>query len=190
MDAEIPEPETHVVSGEVSEESSAPAEPESARAAPIDVRVLAGLEAGVVGGAAMLAWFAADSWLRREYIWRMPHLYASAFYGDRIFKASFGVVTVSGMALLLAMAGCVGILFGLMMARPKQPVRLITAALLTSMSWYWFSQVVIWRTWIPLVSLYLSPFSMVVAHVLYGLLLIRYATRVRALARALGPRSY
>jgi hypothetical protein len=188
MDAEIP----GAGSGLGGEEPPGPisvveAAPPANDAVVLPLRALAGLESGMVGGAGMLISFATDAWLHREYIWKVPHVFASAFYGDRIFRASFGFVTIAGVALLLALAGTVGILFGCLVRRPLPPLRLITMALLTSMLWYWVSQSIAWRAWIPLAQSYLAPSTMLAAHVVYGLCLARYSQRLRALARAFSP---
>lgn len=153
--------------------------------APIGVRVLAGLECGVAGGLVMLFWFLADSWLRGDFIWKVPHLFASLYYGDRIFRASFGMVTVTGIALLLVASGSVGILFGCLVARPPHIFRLAIGALVVSMCWYWFDQTVLWRHWLLLVPAYVLPSTMVVAHLLYGLVLSRYSRSLHRLGQAL-----
>jgi len=188
MDAEIPgagpEPDAGEPPGPVVVVEAAP---RSSDAVVLPLRVLAGLESGIIGGCGMLLSFAFDAWVHREYIWKVPHVFASAFYGDRIFRASFGVVTLAGLALLLALAGTVGILFGCLVRRPLPPMRLITMALVTSFAWYWVSQLILWRAWIPLAQSYLAPSTMLAAHVVYGLCLARYSQRLRALDRAFSP---
>jgi hypothetical protein len=153
--------------------------------APLGVRALAGLECGIAGGLVMLLWFLADSWLRGEFIWKIPHLFASLYYGDRIFRASFGVITLAGIALLLVAAGIVGILFGCLVSRPPHILRLSVGALVVSMCWYWFNQTVLWRHGMMLVPLYVVPSTMVVAHILYGLVLSRYSRALNRLGQAL-----
>jgi hypothetical protein len=153
----------------------------------LGVRALAGLQVGITGGLVMLFWFGLDSWLHREFIWKVPHLFASLFYEQRIFRAAFGAVTLAGIALVLAQAGAVGILFGSAVLRPPHVLRLAITALVASMSWYWVSQSLLWRHWIPLVPFYTSPYTMVVAHVLYGLCLARYGNTVNLLVRTFQP---
>lgn len=171
---------------DASEEPPAPPQPPPPPA-PLSVRALAGLEAGVLGGLVMLLWFGLDSWLHREFVWKVPHLLASLFYGQRVFRPVFGVVTLAGIALVLFQAGSVGALFACLLPRPPHPVRLVVAALTASMSWYWLSQTIFWRHWIPELPVYTSPATMVVAHILFGVSLARYGSTVETLRRAFPP---
>ncbi len=147
------------------------------------MRALAGLQVGILGGLVMLSWFGLDSWFHREYFWKVPHLLASSFYGERIFHRTFGMMTVAGMAMQLAGAGLLGVLFGMAMVRPPGFARLGLIAVLTAMSWYWASQEIFWRRWLPLLPLYTTQSSMFVAHLLYGICLAQYRARARQLLR-------
>lgn len=153
--------------------------------APLGVRALAGLEVGIVGGLLMLAWFMADAWLHREFLWKLPHLFASLLYGDDVFHARFGMITLAGISMLLVSSGSVGLAFGCLIRRPSPMLRFTVVALIVSMSWYWFTMAVVWRQWLPLFPAYVLPYTMVVAHILYGIALAQYSRVVRLLARAL-----
>ena len=85
---------------------------------------LAGLEAGVLGGAAALAMLVLTSFWRREPWWYIPNLFASMFYGAGAARAGFGMVTVSGLALHVTTSGLVGLLFGIAFGGVRSPLRL------------------------------------------------------------------
>lgn len=170
------------------EAAAPPSAPEAPRPVPaLTVRALAGLQVGITGGLVMLLWFGLDAWLHREFFWKVPHLFASLFYEQRIFRAAFSAVTLAGIALILAEAGIVGVLFGSAVLRPPHIIRLAVTALVASMSWYWVSQSLLWRNWIPLLPSYTTPATMIVAHVLYGLCLARYGNVVNTLIRTFQP---
>lgn len=152
---------------------------------PLAARALAGLQVGVIGGIVMLLWFGADAWLHREFVGKVPHLFASWFYGERVFQHRLGWITLLGLATLLGSAGLLGSGFGVALPRPPGMLRLFVFALLTAMAWYWASQVLLWRRWLPLIPLYTTPASMFVAHFLYGICLTRYPRALQALRRAL-----
>src|SRR5260370_28478857 len=74
-------------------------------------RALGGVQAGVIGGLAMLAFLAAASMLRHHVWWEMPNLIGSTFYGTRAFFSGPGRITIAGGALHVLMSGLLGILF-------------------------------------------------------------------------------
>src|SRR5260370_29278406 len=76
-------------------------------------RGLRGMEAGVVGGLAMIALLTSTGMLR-GYVWWWPaNLLGSTFYGSRAFRWGPGWPTLAGYALHIFITGVVGGLFGL-----------------------------------------------------------------------------
>src|SRR5437016_14311112 len=84
---------------------------EASKSPAILPRILSGIEAGVIGGLAMLALQAAASLLRRHVWWETPNLLGSTFYGTRAFRSGPGVVTVAGGALHLEITGLYDAIF-------------------------------------------------------------------------------
>src|SRR5258708_25273799 len=74
-------------------------------------RALGGVQAGVIGGVAMLAFLAAASMLHHHVWWETSNLIGSTFYGTRAFYSGPGRITIAGGALHLLMSGLLGILF-------------------------------------------------------------------------------
>ena len=78
------------------------------RRSPAWLRALAGIEAGILGGVAMLAWPAVSSLVDLQSIWVVPNLLGSALSGHAVLHRGFGWVTVAGLGLHLFVAGSVG----------------------------------------------------------------------------------
>src|SRR6266567_3854078 len=75
--------------------------------------VMAGVEAGVLGGLFMMAWLATLSLLQGRSIWSMPNLLASTFYGEAALRRGFRWTSLSGVALHVIVSAMAGLLFGL-----------------------------------------------------------------------------
>src|SRR5216683_2488827 len=74
--------------------------------------VMAGVEAGVLGGLFMMAWMATLSLLQGRSIWSIPNLFASTFYGEAALRRGFRWTSLSGVALQVIVSGAAGLLFG------------------------------------------------------------------------------
>src|SRR5260370_8033583 len=79
--------------------------------------VMAGVEAGVLGGLFMMAWLATLSLLQGRSIWSMPNLLASTFYGEAALRRGFRWTSLSGVALHVIVSAVAGLLFGLALPR-------------------------------------------------------------------------
>src|SRR5580704_11093329 len=76
-------------------------------------RLASGIEAGVIGGLAMLGLLVSGSLLRGHVWWEIPNLLGSTFYGARAFRLGPGMATTSGAALQFTLTGALGALFSL-----------------------------------------------------------------------------
>ncbi len=144
------------------------------RASAQVLRALAGLEAGVLGGLVMLAWLALASTLERRSAWFVPNVLGSLFYGRAALRRSFGMTTISGLALHLFVAGTIGMLFGVLVGDSRNRVRVVLLGVLAGLTWYYFSQALLWRELGVLAVLYASARSLIVGHIFYGLVLGSY----------------
>jgi hypothetical protein len=144
---------------------------------------LAGLEAGMLGGLAMLGWFFLVSLANGEPAWRVPDLLGSTFYGDRAFDGNSKMVTVSGVALHLFTSGILGVLFGLFVREMRNYFRVALLGLILGLGWYYLSYAIVWKRLNPLIPLYSSYRSMLVAHFLFGAFLGGYPRCLRVLRR-------
>ena len=73
--------------------------------------LLAGLESGVAGGLAMLAWLAAVSLWNGRSVWSIPNLLATTFYGEAALRRGFRWMTLSGLSFHLFLTGLFGMNF-------------------------------------------------------------------------------
>src|SRR5215471_2048506 len=77
------------------------------------LRMVAGIESGVLGGVFVLGWLAMAAVAQGRSAWSMPTLLASTFYGEAAIRRGLRWSTLSGVALHVTLSACVGLLFGL-----------------------------------------------------------------------------
>ncbi len=130
--------------------------------------LLAGLEAGTVGGAAMLIWYALSSAARGRSPWGIANLIAATFHGEPAMRSGFHFATLSGMALQLVIGGVVGMLFGLALRAYARRGRVLLLGVLAGVGWYYFSYSLIWRHVNPWIPLYSPDRVILVGHVFLG----------------------
>ncbi len=131
-------------------------------------RLASGIEAGIVGGSAMLGvLFCASLWDGHVW-WETPNLLGSTFYGIRAFRSGPGMATLSGLALHFVITGTLGGLFGLAFGGIQQRGRLVLLGLMASVGWYNLANVTFWPTLNPWVLVASPRPATVVSHVLLG----------------------
>ncbi len=131
-------------------------------------RMASGIEAGIVGGLAMLGILLSDSLWDGHVWWEVPNLLGSTFYGPRAFRSGLGMATLSGLAFHLVITGTLGGLFGLAFGGIQERGRLILLGLLVSIGWYNLANVAFWpklNPWVPVAS---PRPATLVSHVLLG----------------------
>jgi hypothetical protein len=131
-------------------------------------RVLHGIEAGVVGGLAMLGLLAAASMWSRHVWWEIPNLLGSTFYHSRAFYSGPGKVTLAGGALQLTISGLVGAIFGLVCGNVRSRHRLILLGTLAGVGWFYLANAVVWPRLNPMIPLYWPEPAAVLSHLLFG----------------------
>src|SRR5215470_630580 len=107
--------------------------------------VMAGVEAGVLGGLFMMAWLATLSLLQGRSIWSIPNLLASTFYGEAALRRGFRWTTLSGVALHLIMTAVAGLVFGLAVGGVASRSRVMLLGLASGMTWYFLTVGVFWK---------------------------------------------
>lgn len=142
---------------------------------------LAGLETGVSGALAMLVWLAAGSLWHRHSVWFLPNMVASSFYGPASLRDSAGIYTAVGAAMVLALYGAVGVLFGELLGRREGGFRLFCFSLIVALAVYWAVLRWFWRGANPLGHLYASDGQILMGHLLFGCFLAGYPRRLRSL---------
>ncbi|HYK59003.1 MAG TPA: hypothetical protein VEV85_06185 [Bryobacteraceae bacterium] len=131
-------------------------------------RLTRGIEAGVVGGAAMLALLVCGSLIQGRAWWAIPNLFGSTFYGIRAFRGGPAMATLSGAALHFVITGGVGALFGLVCGGIVQRTRLLFAGILVALAWHYVSQAWFWARVNPRVPAYAPEPLLMLAHVMFG----------------------
>jgi hypothetical protein len=136
-------------------------------------RLASGIEAGVIGGLAVLGVLVSESLLRGHAWWEIPNLLGTTFYGSRAFRTGPGMTTLSGTALHFTLTGAIGGLFGVAFGAIRERRRLVPLGLITAMLWYLLADAVFWPRVNPLVPLYensLHAFQPVaiLSHAIFG----------------------
>jgi hypothetical protein len=135
--------------------------------------VLAGIQAGILGGLAMLVWLAMASLWNGRSIWSIANLLGSTFYGEAAFRRGFRWPTATGLAFHFVLAAVVGIVFGFVVSGVAGRTRVMLMGLFFGLAWYYLSFGLLWNLVNKRVPLYGTGASMVLAHVLFGTFLGR-----------------
>jgi hypothetical protein len=134
-------------------------------------RALSGIEAGVIGGMAMLALLATTSLWRNRGWWEIPNLLGSTFYGVRAFRPGPNLATLAGASLQLMICGCVGALFGVLFGRVRSRRRMLLFGAFAGILWSYLADAFLWRQVNPLVTMYSGQPAAVLGHALFGVCL-------------------
>jgi len=193
MDGEFPyrdiEPITSgdppVEPAEVSEFSaSPPPEPPPIYEPPVPgpvLRLLAGVESGVIGAGVMIAWFAMDSFLESQYWWAMLNLWGASVYHNRVFSMGFGAATLAGACTHFFLHGLGGALWALAAARISNYWLHLIFSFAAAAAWYWILMNTFWPAVAPAVSRLTPLPASILAYLLFGAALSRNAYRARQL---------
>ncbi len=147
------------------------------------VRLLAGLQAGMIGGTVTLVWLMLGAWVLGEPPWLMPNLLAGAFYGDRSLTSAPGWMTLSGAALHLVECAVSAMVLAVAIPLDWGWRRGFAAALLFTLLWQGAAVVFLWRRYNPNMHYYAPPGLIWSTCVLFGLCLGPTAWLIRSLKR-------
>ena len=147
---------------------------------------LAGLEAGVLGAAAMLAVFFVAGRMNQRPAWLVLNLLATTFHGAGAYTAEFTVSTLTGLAFLFIVYGLLGAAWGLLWKdRPVKGLWMggavagyLVYLLFSSLVWKWLN---------PYFSLYSPEMQLKVAHVMWGTVLGQSPRYAASIAQVLRP---
>jgi hypothetical protein len=131
-------------------------------------RLLNGIEAGVIGGIAMLALLVSGSLWRGDPWWMPSNLLGSTFYGARALSAGPDRATLAGGALHVFMTGSIGGAFGLVCGGIPHRRRLVLLGTLAGLMWQGLADALVWRNINPLVPLYSPQPATLLSHGLFG----------------------
>ncbi len=142
----------------------------------------AGLEGGMLGALWMLASMGVISAWRQTSFWTPENLMATAFDRHAAIRGGFGLGTISGLALYLALYSLLGGLFALAVGGRLPRGRVFLAAVAGAVCWYFLSFRWLWKSLLPLVSLLHVEQSTIVGHVVYGAILGQFPVRMMSAA--------
>ena len=146
---------------------------------------LAGLEAGVLGASYMIVWLMLSSRLTGRSVWDIPNLFATTFYGQIAYQEQYFRSSLSGLALLVAICGIGGTLWGLVWRDDRQPFLMLFGAIAGLAVYFLFFDLVCPHA-NPLIPIY-APFRQIqIGYVLWGMALGRSPLYSRAIAIANG----
>jgi hypothetical protein len=146
---------------------------------------LAGLEAGVLGAIFMILWLMLGSSLTRRSIWEIPNLFATTFYGSRVYQEQYLRSSWSGVSAILAICGLVGMLWGIVW-RDDRPAFLPVFGGLAGLAVYFLIFDLVLQRVNPLVPLY-APLRMIqIGCVIWGMTLAKSPKFSRRIAAAAG----
>jgi hypothetical protein len=148
-------------------------------------KLLTGADVGVFAGLFVLGWFCFQSWLAGDYWFARFNLAAAPFFGERIFFAGAGKVTVAGASLLLWIYVLVGCAFG-MIGRSPGFLRNLFLGLLIGAVWQLVSDRFLWSVLHPAAPARFTKVGTIPANLVFGLLLARYSWRFRVVAGTFG----
>src|SRR2546427_13266923 len=109
--------------------------------------VMAGLEAGVLGGLFMMAWLATLSLLQGRSIWSIPNLLASTFYGEAALRRGFRWTSLSGLALHVIVSAAAGLLFGFAVSGIANRGRGMGLGFAAGIAWDFLWVGLLWEYW-------------------------------------------
>lgn len=148
---------------------------------------LAGLEAGMFGGAAALLFLLVTAVWRHQPWWSTPNLLASLLYGERAFRSGLGTVTISGIAMHFTASGLIGAVFGLVFGAIRSPVRLFFLGVLAGLVWFYLFPSLWPGLTGPRLARYIAYPSTFWADILFGSCLARTRGFLRALEGVPSP---
>jgi hypothetical protein len=138
---------------------------ESNRAVP---RLLSGIEAGVFGGIAMLAWLICGTLWRSDPWWMPLNLLGSTFYGVSALSFWHGRAALAGGALHIFMTGSIGGTFGLLCGGARPGRRMVLLGTLAGLIWQGLANTILWGRINPLVPLYSPQPATLFSYALFG----------------------
>jgi hypothetical protein len=142
---------------------------------------LAGLEAGVLGALVILACLMIGSLWDRRSVWVTPNLFATTFYGIDAYRNQLLRTSWAGAALLIAIYGVLGIVWGCIWRDRRRPWMVLYGAIAGIATYYIFFDF-IWKHANPLFVLYAPNLQLQIGHLFWGMILAQSPKFARRIA--------
>lgn len=143
--------------------------------------LLAGLESGILGALFMIAWFAFDSLIERQYWWAMLNLWGASVYHNQVFSMGFGSATLAGASTHFFLHGAAGALWSLIAGRMSNYWLHLLYSFAAAAGCYLLLMHGFWPIVAPVVSRVTPTAPTLLAYFLFGAAISRTAHRARQL---------
>ena len=148
--------------------------PAPPRLAGLPVAALAGLETGVLGGVALLGWYALSSLAAGQAAWDVPARLGAACRGAAYWSEPLGFEVATGAAMHIAGAGVTGALFGLVARGVTSLRRHFLLGMLFGLVWYYVLDQILQRSAGAGAYPFLFRRPVIAGYALFGLFLALY----------------
>jgi hypothetical protein len=157
------------------------------RLAGLPVAVLAGLQTGVLGGVALLGWYAVSSLAAGQAAWDVPARLGAACCGAAFGPERLGFDVAAGASMHIAGAGVAGALFGLVVGGGTNLRRLFLLGTVFGLAWYYVvDQVLLHRAGAGAYP-FLFRKPVIAGYVLFGLFMVLYPRFLERIRVNLSP---
>lgn len=133
------------------------------------VRILAGLQAGILSGFVALFWLLLVSFVSFYSFWQIPNVFAAIFYGARSIRPDFGFYTCSGIAIHLLWFGLAGMIFAWGVPETLSWRKSVIFALIYVVLLQAVSTSLIWKNFNPWLMIYVSSAALWLASIMVGI---------------------
>lgn len=133
-------------------------------------QLLLGIQAGMLGGLAMIAVLSILAVFDLRSWWATLNVIGAVFYGPRALSAGEGWTTAAGAAWQLLIAGIGGALFALVFGNVSGGAKLAFLGMFWAIVIFFISEQV-YGAFAPVVKVHLPRGSAMTAHLVYGLFL-------------------
>jgi len=137
----------------------------------------------------VLLWIVFQTRLSGSLWWAKFNVAAGPFFGDRIFTAGLSRVTLVGASLLFLVYTCLGAVLGRLTPVPPRWPRSLTVGLAGALVFHILAQRWGWPLLHPFAPTWFTPQTMLPAHLLFGLAMVRLGRRYLTLMTTFGPLS-
>ena len=161
--------------------------PPSVQPAAFPLAALAGLETGVLGGVALLAWYALTSLAAGQAAWEVPASLGEACCGSTRWPGRLGLALAAGASLHILGAGAAGALFGLVARGVANLRRLFLLGTLFGLVWFCVLDRILLRSVGAGAYPFLFRKPVVAGYVLFGLFLLLYPRFLQRIHTSLPP---
>jgi hypothetical protein len=151
------------------------------------VAALAGLETGVLGGVALLGWYALSSLAAGQAAWDVPARLGAACCAAAFGPERLGFEVAAGASMHIAGAGVAGTLFGLVARGVTSLRRHFLLGMLFGLAWYYVLDQIFLRSAGAGAYPFLFRRPVIAGYALFGLFLALYPRFLERIRVNLSP---